>query len=86
VDGAGELPVLEVCAEVGMDCAPDTVQVYQRGFATDGPLRVGTAVASVDAGSAAERAGLRPGDVMAEFSIRRDPAVEAELVVTRGGC
>lgn len=84
VFGAGELPLLQVCAEVGMECARGPVPLFQQGFVLDGALRVGATVTSVDAGSAAERAGVRVGDVIRGASIRQDPAVEARIDVTRG--
>ncbi|HEX8393672.1 MAG TPA: hypothetical protein VF665_15110 [Longimicrobium sp.] len=85
VDGAQELPILEICAEAGMECAPGPVPLFHLGFGVEGGMRRDAAVASVDAGSAAERAGLRAGDVLRGFSIRRDPAVPAQLEVERGG-
>jgi predicted metalloprotease with PDZ domain len=87
VDGAGELPVLEVCAEVGMACAPGTVELYQRGFVVDGEnvVREGVTVTSLVAGSAAERAGLRVGDVIRDSEIQRDTVFAARLEVERAG-
>lgn len=87
VDGAAELPILEVCAEVGMACEPGTAELYQRGFVVDGegPVRVGSTITSVIAGSAAERAGVRVGDVVREASIQRDTVFAAHLVVERAG-
>lgn len=87
VDGAGELPVLDVCAEVGMACAPGTAELYQRGFVVDGgnAVREGATVTSVDAGSAADRAGVRVGDVLRAASIQRDTVFAARLEVERAG-
>ena len=85
VFGAGELPVLEVCGEVGLECGPSAAPIFDLGFEVEGELRVGAVVRAVGAGSAAERAGLRAGDVIASASFRRDPAVEARVDVTRGG-
>jgi predicted metalloprotease with PDZ domain len=85
VYGAGELPVLGVCAEVGMECAPGTAELYQRGFRVEGPLQPGAAVTAVDSGSAAERAGIRTSDVLRQVSIQRDTVFAARLEVERAG-
>jgi predicted metalloprotease with PDZ domain len=85
VFGAGELPVLEVCAEAGLECAPAPAPIFDLGFQLEGELRIGAVVRAVDAGSAAGRAGLRAGDVIAGASFRADPTVEARVDVTRGG-
>lgn len=84
VFGAGELPVLEVCAEAGLECAREAVPIFHLGIEFEGGFRRGAAVKSVDAGSAAERAGLRAGDVLTRASLRREPTVPARIEVTRG--
>lgn len=85
VSGAGELPLLEVCAEAGMECAAEPDSVFDLGFEVDGRLRVGALVTAVDAGSPAERAGLRVGDALASFSMRYDLSAPGSVEVTRGG-
>ena len=84
VFGAGELPVLEVCAQVGLECAREPSALFHRGFDVEGEMRVGAVIRSVDAGSAAERAGLRPGDVIRTMSVRRDLSAPARVEVARG--
>ena len=85
VFGAGELPVAAVCREAGMDCGTADEAIFHRGFEIDGPLRAGAAITAVEEGSAAFRAGLRPGDVITRMSMRGEPDARATVSVTRGG-
>jgi predicted metalloprotease with PDZ domain len=84
VFGAGELPLREVCAEVGLECAAAPVTVFHLGFEVEGAMRPGAVVRSVDEGSPAARAGLRAGDVLGGYSFRREPTAPARIEVTRG--
>ena len=86
VAGTDALPYDQLFATVGLRLDKQTVVLPDPGFRT---LRRGGNVAivtTVDAGSAAEQAGLRPGDVIQQINGRAASAVpENDMMILRMG-
>ncbi len=83
--GAEELPITAQLREAGITVRNSQVKQYSLGFVTEsGAMRKGERIASVVTASAAEVAGLLPGDALMGYSYYTDDtAREAEIRVAR---
>ncbi len=85
--GAGVLPIAQQLRDVGITVEDALVKQFSLGFVTEsGAMGKGERIASVSAGSAAEAAGLLPGDALVGYSYFTDDTTrEAEFTVVRDG-
>ena len=82
---AKPLPMLSVLNATGLAAAIESTPVFELGFKTN-PSRIAkrAVITEVQAGSGAERAGLKVGDILEKAQIRfGDPSTTAKIVVQR---
>jgi len=84
IEGTDPLP-FEALEAVGLTTKVRSRATFELGFEVDGEFRTRVPVVSVVAGSAAEAAGLRPGDLLAGYGfVYGNPDYEVDLQVERG--
>lgn len=83
--GAEILPIAQQLRDAGISVEDAPVKQYSLGFVTEsGAMRKGERISSVFTGSAAEAAGLLPGDTLVGYSYYTDDTTrEAEITVAR---
>ena len=84
--GADTLPMQRFSDLLGTSIVLDTMPVFDLGFSTvDGRIEPGAIIRAVASGSAAEQAGLHPGDTIAGNSIYLDdPTRDATIWIRTG--